>query len=137
MGYDTYFTGELYLDRPVDAETKKLLTDTFALDYWGMKNCKELRHKSMPDFSCPWILNEQNDALLIEYGDCGVHAYDFVEWLAYLYHQILEPRGYKFTDKNNICWDGDSQDDFGIMDVIDGKPVVQYGERTYRDPEEI
>lgn len=134
MGYDTYFTGALYLDRPVDAETKKLIMEIFHLGYCEIKSRND---EFMPTDRCPWILNEQDNALLIELGDCGVRAYSFIEWLAYLYHQILEPCGYKFTDKNNICWEGDSQDDFGVLDVVDGKPVVQYGERTYQDPKEI
>lgn len=157
MGYSTYFNGEIAIDKAVDDETKRILDglnqtrrmkrnvdeSIYGKDgefYFGSGDFGQDEEENIVDYNCPpstqpslwceWALSEDRQHFHLNDGK----VYEYIEWLKYLRERVLIPRGYSLSE-GEISWDGDDQDDFGIISVKDNQIYVSHGKRTYSTPE--
>lgn len=78
---------------------------------------------SCPELWCQWIIDENGDLV----WDEGEKFYGYVEWLEYLIDNFFQPCGYILNGEVNF--QGEDDDDFGIIKVTDNKVEVSYGMR--------
>jgi len=98
MGYDTYFDGQLFLDKLLTAEQG----DAIARD-------KQLQGD--------WAVFESRNEIEPESG----RHYDYEDKLAHLLHHLHR---WGITANGYIEWSGEEWDDHGVMRVIDGELSV-------------
>lgn len=59
--------------------------------------------------------------------DEGEKFYNYEEWLIYLIDNFIAPSGYKLNGK--IQFQGEDEDDFGVICVVDNEIELKYGMR--------
>ena len=79
---------------------------------------------SQPGLWCQWIIN----------GDClewdgGEKFYNYIEWLEYLIKHFFKPLEYVLN--GDISWQGEDEEDFGNIHVVDNVITVQEGNKYY------
>lgn len=147
MGYQTEFSGEIDLDRPVDPETAELLDGlartmrvkrNVGAEYgeegeFYIKDDEEtiFDHNNppgkQPNSWLNWVLTPDRQQLT---WDGGEKFYDYVEWLVYLRDKILNPRGYRL-EGGCIYWFGQDDDDRGMIEADDNEIIISYGKIVY------
>ena len=161
MGYSTDFDGRLNINKPVDAETEKVLVGLnttrrikrnvdealYGVEgefYFEGKGCfGQDEEENVIDYNCPprtqpnlwcaWCLAGDNQGIV---WDGGEKFYDYVEWLQYIRDSILTPRGYTL-ESGNIEWQGEEMGDRGLITAKDNKIFVQYGVGSYGEKNAI
>ena len=78
---------------------------------------------SCPELWCQWIIDDNGDLA----WDGGEKFYGYVEWLEYLIKCFFEPCGYVLNGE--VEFQGEDEDDFGIIKVKENKVDVSYGIR--------
>jgi hypothetical protein len=153
MGYNTQFTGQFNLNKPLSEKDKEFLTKLsetrrvarkvdakygiegeFYVDGTGIfgqdKDETILDNnrypKTQPGFWCQWVSNEDGTAII---WDCNEKFYNYIEWINYLIKNLIEPRGYSLT--GDVEWQGDEPDDFGIISIKDNTVRIGQGVRSY------
>lgn len=81
--------------------------------------------KGQPGLWCQWIINEHDE---LEW-DGNEKFYNYVEWLKYLIKHFFEPLGYILN--GDIAWQGEDEEDFGIIHVEDNCVTTQEGNKYY------
>ncbi len=117
MGYSTYFTGSFKLNKPANAETRKILKDI-------LEDSENVPGGDAPGFYCQWSLND--DGTEIEH-DGGEKFYNYIEWAEWI-HKWLIGRGYEMT--GNVQWSGEEGGDIGTIVATKEKIIVIHGELT-------
>ena len=79
---------------------------------------------SQPGLWCQWIIN----------GDClewdgNEKFYNYIEWLDYLIKHFFEPLGYVLN--GDVEWQGEDDEDFGLIHVVDNVVHIQEGKKYY------
>lgn len=105
MGYQTYFSGQFLLDRPLTPEHKKILDD-FNTERHDPGTVPEF--KGPYSYYCQWRPNA--DGTAIEWDE-GEKFYDYVEWMRCLCDKFLTPWGYMVA--GIVQWDGEESGDMG------------------------
>jgi len=145
MGYTTEFSGQLAITPPLPtvlvayinnmANTRRMkrnLPPLYGIEgeffvmgkgVMGQDNDPTVIDGNHPPFTQPglwlqWIISD--DGTRLEWDE-GEKFYAYVEWLAYLYKEILLPLGH--TLSGHIKWRGEDFDDMGNVDV-DG-PIIR------------
>lgn len=77
---------------------------------------------TQPGLWCQWII-EDNQLV----WDQGEKFYEYDAWLIYLIKNFIAPSGYKLNGE--IQFQGEDEDDFGTICVIDNEVEVKYGMR--------
>jgi hypothetical protein len=152
MGYDTQFTGQFDLNKPLSEKDKEFLTKfsetrrmarkvdakygiegEFYVDGAGIfgqdkdETILDNRYpKTQPGFWCQWVPTEDGRAIV---WDGNEKFNDYIEWINYLIKSILEPRGYSLT--GYVKWHGDEPDDFGIISIENNVVRIGQGLRSY------
>lgn len=80
---------------------------------------------SQPGLWCQWIINEHGE---LEW-DGNEKFYNYIEWLEYLIKHFFKPLGYVLN--GDIAWQGEGEEDFGIIHVVDNVVTTQEGSRYY------
>lgn len=145
MGYTTDFIGKFKFNKPLDADTLKLLTGLattrrmkrnikgygiegeFYIDGGGdfgqADDDTVLDHnrppKTQPGLWCQWIPTQ--DGMYLEW-DGGEKFYNYVEWLEYLIDKVLKPKGYSISGV--VAWRGEDSGDIGTIEVKANKIKV-------------
>lgn len=141
MGYTTDFAGRFELNKELDEELNSYLikfSDTrrmkrnlpeefgvegeFYVDGEGMagqaREDNIINYNSPPSTQpglwCQWI--PTTDKMGIQW-DGGEKFYDYVEWLAYIVDNFLEPNGYVLNGQ--VRWQGEDIGDVGVLAVKD------------------
>jgi hypothetical protein len=150
MGYTTDFHGSFKFDKPLDADTLKLMTGLAGTRRMGRKglgkefgvegefyidgkgHCGQDHEdniinfnsppKTQPGLWCQWVPNEAGTELA---WDGNEKFYAYVEWLNYLINSILAPRGYKLNGE--VSWMGEDYEDQGKIIVKNNKVKVMRG----------
>lgn len=104
-----YFIGERHI------RNNSKLIDTSILD--GNRP-----PKTQPGLWCQWVI-EGNELV----WDQGEKFYEYEEWLVYLIDNFIAPSGYKLNGE--IQFQGEDEDDFGTICVVDNEVEVKYGMR--------
>jgi hypothetical protein len=104
----------------------------FAASYSLQQEAKT-QLKGQPGLWCPWEIADDGSAVLAPVDESK--HYDFVEWIAYIIDRFLKPWGYKLNGQTT--WNGQEDDDFGIILVRDNEVLVQYGQRSYGPVESL
>jgi hypothetical protein len=143
MGYDTNFTGQFDLDKPLDDETFDILQrfcfirhmkrefpddkygveGEFFLDGEGKGEARnEIRESivdhnqppsTQPSLWCDWEPTE--DRLHIKW-DGMEKFHDYEKWIQYICDNFLEPRGYVLS--GSVGWQGEDSSDNGEIIAI-------------------
>lgn len=79
----------------------------------------------VPGLWCQWVINDDNE---LEW-DGGEKFYYYEEWLNYLIDNFFEPEGYVLN--GDIHFNGEDDEDLGIIHVVDNKVRLEYGICTY------
>ena len=79
-----------------------------------------------PGLWCQWVPSEDGSA--IEW-DQGEKFYDYVAWMKYLINHFLKPWGY--VANGEIQFQGEDEDDRGILVVKDNRVGVSWATRVY------
>jgi len=138
MGYSTDFTGSFRIDPPLDDETYTFLInldktrrmarhiDGYGVEgefYVGDDEDNVIDYNSppitQPSLWCQWIPTDKRDQLKWNGGE---KFYNYVQWLFYIIHIILEPRNYVVN--GNVKYQGDRDDDNGVIQVDDNKITI-------------
>ena len=77
---------------------------------------------TQPGLWCQWII--ENDELV---WDQGEKFYEYEAWLVYLIDNFIAPSGYKLNGE--IQFQGEDEDDFGLIIVVDNEVEIKYGMR--------
>lgn len=104
-----YFIGERYI------RNNDKLIDTSILD--GNRP-----PKTQPGLWCQWVI-EGNELV----WDQGEKFYEYEEWLIYLIDNFIAPSGYKLNGE--IEFQGEDEEDFGTIRVVDNEVNLVYGMR--------
>lgn len=155
MGYTTDFEGHFVFNKPLDADTLKLMKGLattrrmkrkvgsefgvegeFYIDgtgFAGQDNDATVINSNSPPRTQPslwlqWIPNE--DGTILEW-DGGEKFYSYVEWLEYLIVKILQPRGYALAGE--VKYQGEDPSDFGKIVLLHNQIVVMRGRQVYED----
>ena len=78
--------------------------------------------KTQPGLWCQWVI-EGNELV----WDQGEKFYEYEEWLIYLIDNFIAPSGYKLNGE--IQFQGEDEDDFGVICVVDNEVELKYGMR--------
>jgi hypothetical protein len=159
MGYNTTFTGKFVLDRKLDGETYtflKKLAETRRMarlvgPEYGIEGEFYFKGKgfmgqeedstiidcnrppsTQPSLWCQWVPTE--DRLGIEW-DGNEKFYEYVAWIQYIIDKILAPKGYVLN--GNVHFQGENEDDFGIIVARNNTITVNAGTRVYVEPEVV
>jgi hypothetical protein len=114
MGYSTYFSGAMDLDKPLTEEQKKILDEFSSKDHHG--------ESYAPGYGCfcGWVSDSRGEA--IEH-DGNEKFYDYVEWLQIIVDKFIIPWGLK--GNGYIDWNGDESDDHGQITIKDNVVTAQ------------
>jgi len=104
MGYQTYFNGEIKLDKPLTAAHIKIIEDF---------NDERHEDSKFPGVWCQWKPNEDGTAIV---WDQNEKFYEYIAWMKYLIEHYLKPWGY--IGNGSIEWNGEEADDYGVIDVV-------------------
>lgn len=154
MGYTTEFNGSFRFNKPLDAETHKLLTGLattrrmarkglgaeygtegeFFVNGAGFMGQGEdktvIDHnrppKTQPSLWLQWIPNDDGTELA---WDGNEKFYSYVNWLEYLIDKILAPRGYSISGE--VTYQGEDSEDFGKIVANDNDISVLKGSKIY------
>jgi hypothetical protein len=107
MGYQTEFNGEFKVKPTLRQE------DFHDLRLFSQEDHRE-ENKGYPGIWCQWVPNDDGTAIV---WDGGEKFYNYVEWLKYLLHIYLKPKGYVLNGKMHWC--GEEEDDKGWIIVED------------------
>lgn len=77
----------------------------------------------VPGLWCQWVMNNNSE---LEW-DGGEKFYNYTEWLKYLIKNFFEPSDYILNGE--IEFQGEDEDDFGTIRVVDNEVDVKYGMR--------
>lgn len=151
MGYTTDFQGSFKFDKPLDAETLKLMNGLASTRRMGRKGLgkefgiegefyidgKEDHEENIISFNspprtqpglwCQWVPNDEGTVLT---WDGNEKFYAYVEWLEYLISKILEPRGYKLNGE--VTWEGQDSADQGKIICKNNKVTTKIGHIVYK-----
>lgn len=86
--------------------------------------------KGQPGLWCQWVPTE--DGKFIEW-DQGEKFYDYVEWMAYLIEQFLEPWGYRLSGE--VEWQGEEGADQGKIELDNNRLTIRSATLTWNEPE--
>lgn len=89
--------------------------DTSILDY-------NYPPKTQPGLWCQWVI-DGNELV----WDQGEKFYEYEEWLIYLIDNFIAPSGYKLNGE--IEFQGEDEEDFGTIRVVDNEVNLVYGMR--------
>jgi hypothetical protein len=79
-----------------------------------------------PSLWCQWTPNDKGTEIS---WDGGEKFYEYVEWLKYIIERFLKP--WKRTLKGQVTWQGESQEDKGVIIVKNNKVSTGTGKITY------
>lgn len=79
---------------------------------------------SCPELWCQWIINEDGELT----WDGNEKFYGYTEWLEYLINNFFAPCGYILN--GDVEFQGEDEEDFGIIKVTDNKVEISYGIRV-------
>ena len=116
VGVEYGHEGEFYVDGSGDFGQEK---DDTIIDFNRPPN-------TQPGLWCEWIPNDNGDAL--EWNG-GEKFYNYTDWLQYLIGNVMTPRGY--TLNGEVFWNGEYNDDFGKIVVLNNVMTVKVGRRVY------
>jgi len=160
MGYTTNFWGEIRFNKPVDAETKKLLDGLnqtrrmkrnvgpeygvegeFYIDgtgYRGQGNDSNIIDFNQPPLTqpglwCQWRLTKDGQGLE---WDKGEKFYDYIEWMVYLRDKVLNPAGITL-ESGEISWAGEDSGDLGMIEADNNKLKITNGYVEYKTDYEV
>jgi len=105
MGYSTYFSGSIQLDRTLSVTE----ADTIRAFY-------DESPDGAPGSSCVWTVSEAGDTLETHDEE---KMYDWAEWLRYICDNVLKPAGVKATGR--VTWHGEDIGDAGVIFVKDNE----------------
>jgi hypothetical protein len=74
--------------------------------------------RTQPGLWCHWYYNEQHQYIA---WDDGEKFYEYIEWLEYLIHNILEP---EYVLNGTVKFQGEDEGDRGVIKVIDNVLTV-------------
>ena len=139
MGYSTIFSGNFFLNKPLDdvtynflkklSETRRMARRVDAKygvegEFYVDGNGDGFRDatvininrqpKTQPGLWCHWVPTE--DRLHIEWNGAE-KFYNYIEWMEYLISKVLAPRGYVVN--GDVKWRGEEFDDTGVIEVHD------------------
>ncbi len=135
MGYTTVFEGAFRTDKTIDNDTAVLLKGInetrrmirkigpeYGID--GEFYIKEDNDESVIDGNTPpitqpglrmqWLLEDDDRTIM---WDGNEKFYNYIEWLTYIIHRILDPRGYLLSGE--VWWSGEETTDNGKIIVED------------------
>ena len=148
MGYSTDFSGKFIIDRPVDDDTfallkgldstrrmKRNVDPTYGVEgeffVSGSGFMGQDRDDTIIDFNsppstqpslwCQWLISDNKKEIV---WDGGEKFYNYVEWIEYIIHKILAPRGYSLSGK--VSWEGEDQGDVGKIRIENNNVSVSY-----------
>ena len=151
MGYQTNFSGEFRLNKPLDEKTFTFLTKLsetrrvkrnvhskygvdgeFYVDGEIEPSLAKNQDPSIIDDSspprtqpsvwCDWAPVHRNEYDAIEWNGAE-KFYDYVEWIEYIAHKILAPKGY--TLEGEVEWRGEDWEDTGTISIVDNVVGVE------------
>lgn len=155
-GYDTAFSGQFTLNRPLDAETQRILKglnetrrctyrgvdkDVYGVDgefYFGDEPhpfTPEARAlgvaynrppATQPGLKCGWRPNTVGTA--IEWDGVAQFS-EYVEWLEYLIARVLQPD--KYVLRGTVSWTGKASGDMGKIIVLNNVVRVKVAHIVY------
>lgn len=108
MGYSTYFTGRIELNKHLTVST----IETLRAIREGSKTLPGMPQRS----DCPWVVCR--DGKGIESAN-EEKMYDWKEWLVFLLRKVIEPEGYQATGR--VFWHGEEAGDAGVIFVRDNR----------------
>ena len=104
-----YFIGEIEINKLTDCNDTSVLKRNYPPE-------------TQPGLWCQWVV-EGNEIV----WDDGEKFYEYDSWLIYLIKNFIEPSGYKLNGE--IQFQGEDEDDFGTICVVDNVVEVKYGMR--------
>lgn len=130
MGYSTDFSDEFRLNKVLTPQLFKELNE-FAEERHG-GNTEP--YAGFPGFWCNWVPTE--DMQGIEWNGAE-KFYNYTEWLELIIEKFLAPNGYVLNGR--VEWQGEENDDFGIIVAKDNVVRAYEGQKTYPgvEPEEL
>jgi hypothetical protein len=159
MGYTTDFEGSFKLNKKLDDDTllylqkfnetrrmkRKLpleygIDGEFFVDGSGLYGQGEednvVDHnrppRTQPGLWCQW--RPSDDGMTIQW-DGGEKFYDYIEWLQYIVKNFLAPKQYVLNGQ--VTFQGEDNEDFGIINVENNVIKVANGRRSYGPLEAI
>ncbi len=126
MSYHTHFTGEFTLNRPLTIAEKAKI-DAFCQD---RHEAAEQARDKLPDYYCPWGVNEDGTAIDGEASnEGGGSAWNYAEWLRILIERQIKPLG--LTLNGEITWEGEESSDMGKLVVADNVLTIKKAKITF------
>lgn len=108
MGYSTYFSGRIELDKPLTASS--ITTIETLCDYTAPNP------SDAPEGECVW--KASSDGRFIEsLNEEKMYRWD--DWLEYLLETVVAPEGIKANGR--VIWQGENTDDSGTIFVKDNR----------------
>lgn len=107
MGYTTRFQGAFEVTPPITVNDLREYQDS-----WDGRTPDT---EGSPSAYNQWALTNESKLR----WDGGEKFYEYIPWLMYLVDFFFEPRGYKLN--GDVIWEGDEDDDVGLIRVIDSK----------------
>ena len=161
MGYTTYFSGQVTLDKPLTTELYDYLMKFYKIRHMkrDVEKIKEMGYEGDYGVEGEFFVEGENynymDNSIIDYNtppttqpglwcqwiptkdrmaiewDEGEKFYCADEWMDYLLNKILAPHGYIANGK--IYATGESSDDHWMISVVDNEVKVYGGRVIYED----
>jgi hypothetical protein len=134
MGYSTDFEGAFLVTPRLTAQDR-----TWLWNFAATRHEDDDDPASVVGLYCQWIPSD--DGAIIEW-DGGEKFYNYVEWIEYLVHNILDPKGPFWTEpalsqryvlSGEVTWQGEGWDDKGMIRIVDNDVKVLQGVVTYEE----
>jgi hypothetical protein len=116
MGYNTNFSGQFDLDKPLTPEHKAFLNQIAGECEKMEPPAGSIIDDNEPDSYCDWVPTE--DGTGIEWNGAEKFS-NYVDWIEYLVSHFLQPWGYVLNGQ--VDWIGDASDDRGMIYIKDNK----------------
>lgn len=123
MGYDTNFTGQFDLDKPLTHEHASYLNNIASQGGDMEPPAGSIIDDNEPAAYCDWVPTE--DGTGIEWNGAEKFG-DYVDWIEYLISHFLKPWGYVLNGQ--ISWSGDDSEDSGTIYVQNNKVEAVFDE---------